>query len=168
MNIYFLHDDPHVAATLHVDDHLRPMYVEAVAMMTAATQDGEDNLHVRSHPMTQWVGSNRKHYVWTWRLAEALNREHEHRFGETLPYAAELERLRWLADEIEDRPWRNPPRCIHDWCKVDHDRHVLTGANHSAHVASYRLFYAHRVESRDIPAWTKREVPSWYAEQLGA
>ena len=168
MNIYFLHDDPHVAATLHVDDHLKPMYVEAVAMMTAAARDGEDNPHVRSHPMTLWVGSNRKHYLWTWRLASSLAREHEHRFDETLPYAVELDRLRWFADEIEDMPWRNPPRCIHSWCKIDHDRHQKTGAAESCHVASYRLFYAHRVDSRDLHTWTNREVPQWYAEQLGA
>lgn len=166
MNIYFLHDDPDIAATLHVDDHIKPMYLEALAMLTAAVRYGEDNQHVREHPMTRWVGASRKHFGWCWRLAVSLAREHEHRFDEALPFEAELDRLGMAMGLVEDKPWRNPPRCIHDWCKIGYDKHMRTGAAESCHVASYRLFYSQRVGSRGASQWTNREVPEWYADQL--
>jgi len=167
VNIYFLHDEPDKAAALHVDDHLSYMYIEAVAMMTAVARKGEDNPHVREHSMTRWVGASRKHFDWCWRLAVSLAREYEHRFGERLPFEAELDQLGMYIDDVPDSPWRNPPRCIPAWAKVDHDRHLRTGANESAHVASYRLFYNQRIGERDLVCWTKREAPAWY-KQLDA
>lgn len=161
MNLFFVDDDPRVAARELGDKHVSKMLLEACQMMsTAARRHGYDGGYASAyqhHPMTVWVGDSREHYEWCWEHALELAREFEHRFGhghksaELLPT---LSMAMWTV--LPENGWRNPPRCMPNEYKRAYDEHA---GPESCHVASYRDYY--RVAKAHLHKFTNREAPVW-------
>lgn len=166
MNLFFLDDDPRVAATMLADKHVGKMLIECCQMMSTAARKwghvgGYADTHV-NHPMTLWVGESRPHFEWCWEHALGLAWEYQHRWGRDHGSAKVLPTLSvamWTC--VPDVGWRNPPRCIPDEFKLDYDTYMQTRgeAEPSCHVASYRGYYA--CEKAHLHKWTRRDAPLW-------
>jgi hypothetical protein len=180
MNIFFLDDDPVLAARQHNDAHVGKMLLEAVQMMSdqARAQGlpvGYERLSKghQKHPMTLWVGASREHYDWCWNLALELDAEHQRRFDTEHSSGKHLPSLAVAAHAMPDKPWRNPPRCMPDEFKVSYDDHAASGRSESCHVRSYRDYYRFKVieaglrvaagnaRHRRMTMWTKTPEPVW-------
>jgi hypothetical protein len=63
----------------------------------------------------------------------------------------------YVETQMEDKGWRNPPRCIPDKYKRKYEGKTKP----TNHVLSYRDFY------RTLPnlQWTQRARPSWLHEE---
>ena len=160
VNLYFLDDDPKQSARDCADQHLHRMMRDACLMLGNKTTDmGCDQ------SMPEWVQSSQQHAQWVWHYALALSMEWQMRF-ENMPYANEkmiaynnqLPALTvYVETQMEDKGWRNPPRCI----PKKYKRKYEGKTEPSNHVLSYRDFY------RTLPnlQWTKRVRPSWLHEE---
>ena len=165
MNIFFLHDEPHLAARYNSDVHVNKMLIECCQMMSTAARKhgfvgGYRDTHV-NHPMTKWVGQSNKHFQWCFNHAVGLSQEYTHRYGKTHASSRLFPALCGAMLLIPKAGWRNPPRCIPDEFKVPYDEHQ---GDTSCHVASYRAYYAN--DKRHLHKWTKRSEPEWLADAM--
>tara|TARA_X000001036_G_scaffold426225_1_gene453363 strand:+ start:984 stop:1475 length:492 start_codon:yes stop_codon:yes gene_type:complete len=161
MNLFFIDDDPRIAATMLGDRHVGKMLLEACQMMsTAARNHGFDGGYAKAyehHPMTKWVSASKQHFQWAWDHALECGAEHERRFG---TYHKSMLLLPTLSTAMHtvmpDVAWRNPPRCIPNEYKIHYDSWE---GDVPCHVQSYRDYY--QVDKAHLHQWTNREVPSW-------
>ena len=95
MNIFVLHMNPHLAATMMCDKHIPKMCVESAQMLASAlirhgaepeemplTKKGtpyKGGYH--NHPCTVWSGDTRANFNWLVEHGFALCREYSQRFG---------------------------------------------------------------------------------------
>jgi len=120
-----------------------------------------------SHPCSRWVREHSLNYIWLFKLAQALCREHELRFGsdkEThLTFQMLEKHLRFVpnlfpdnlhgeiidANQIRIKSWGTEPvLCMHAQCQVKGDP-----------VQSYRNYY--RDEKAHLHYWGEVPRPSW-------
>lgn len=162
MNIFFVDQDPRVAATMLADKHVHKMLLESAQMLfTAVRKHGYDGGGYKSayenHPMTKWVGQSYEHASWLLDHAVALAAEYTRRYGrhhktqDMLPALAVA-----VHHHMPSNGWRNPPRCIPDEFKLDFDTYE---GEVPCHVASYRNYY--RVGKAHLHTWTNRKPPQW-------
>ncbi|MAS48169.1 MAG: hypothetical protein CL557_12280 [Alphaproteobacteria bacterium] len=168
VNIYFLDDDPKQAARDCADQHLHRMMRDACLMIGNKTTDmGCDQ------SMPEWVQSSQQHAQWVWHYALALSMEWQYRFMDIpgiwvlnsnekmIELNNQLPALTvYVETQMEDKGWRNPPRCI----PKKYKRKYEGKTEPSNHVLSYRDFY------KNLPnlQWTKRGVPSWLHSSVTA
>lgn len=130
MNIFVLHEDPQIAATMQCDKHIPKMVVEAAQMLSTAHRmlDGrEDKRPSKSgkrmvkyyylddpvaeevymkavhfyHPCTVWTMESSDNYQWHWEHLKALCEEYTYRYGKTHKVHAErLEALKKIPTNI--------------------------------------------------------------------
>ena len=86
MNIFYLHNDPRIAAKYHCDKHVVKMILESAQMLSTAhriiDKSDDDILYreaYKNHPSTIWVRSGLYHYKWLQSLFNSLGKEFEHR-----------------------------------------------------------------------------------------
>ena len=78
MNIFYLDEDPEVAAIVQYNKHVVKMILESAQMLCTAHRyyDNDDvpykTAHL-NHPSTIWVRQNTKHYFWLYKHMLALN-----------------------------------------------------------------------------------------------
>ena len=90
MNIFYVHEDPVIAAQMLCDKHVVKMVVESGQMLCAA-HTGNNRYRARDmglylpahymHPSTKWTRENRAQYEWHYRHFIALCDEYTHRYG---------------------------------------------------------------------------------------
>ncbi len=167
MNIFFVDDDPVIAAQSLGDKHVGKMLVESAQMLfTAVRQHGYDGGGYKSayehHPMTKWVAKSYLHAQWLLDHAIALAKEfelrynHEHKTKSMLPVLSMA-----VHHHMPDEPWHNPPRCMPDIYKIAFDS---WRGDIPCHVASYRDFY--RCEKTTCHVYTNRQAPDWLTEVI--
>jgi len=153
MNLFFVNEDPVMAAIDLADKHVVKMILECCQMMsTAARRNGYDSEHIYkdahvNHPMTRWVGDSKQHYSWCWDHALALSTEYKIRYGKTHKSSLLLPRLAVAMDQIPDNGWQDPPLCMPDEYKVGN------------YVESYREYY--RKGKAHIHQWSNKFRPEW-------
>jgi len=163
MNIFYLNEDPVVAAREHNDKHCVKMIVEYAQMLSTAHRacDGDDkadslSLYKRAHinhPSTIWVRENKAQYSWLYRLFVALAGEYRYRYEKThstyLLLGAALEEP---PNKItRNKPFNPPPQCMPEEYKCDDA------------VKAYHNFYIG--EKAHFSSWKKRDVPKWYLKR---
>lgn len=183
MNIFFLDDDPYLAATYYGDKHVGKMLIECCQMMSQALRNNDllklshigtvyAPTHER-HPMTLWVSQAQATYRWTYEHAIALAQEWVHRYGKPHGSASMLTTLGvGLTAMPKGTGWRNPPRCIPDEYKADYEFHEKQrrqrpwafGMDQPCHVVSYRDYYAN--DKRHLHTWTNRDKPRWLVDYI--
>ena len=86
MNIFVVHEDPNIAATMLCDKHVVKMIVETAQMLcTTAAELGKDDVPYRpahkKHPCTLWTGESRENWNWLITHGLAMCKEYTKRYG---------------------------------------------------------------------------------------
>tara|TARA_B100001250_G_C19726324_1_gene756232 strand:+ start:233 stop:793 length:561 start_codon:yes stop_codon:yes gene_type:complete len=180
MNIFYLHEDPKIASTMHIDKHVVKMVIETAQLLSTAHRvlDGKEyygktangrkikrwkhpnsNLehtlykasHV-NHPSAVWVRENGFNYRWTWLLMAELGKEFYLRYGKMHMTTEKLEQV--LQEPPKSIPWNHvgtqPPQCMPDDVKVPGDS-----------VQAYRNYY---VKYKHPFATWRTQKPVWFDE----
>lgn len=180
MNIFYLHEDPKIASTMHIDKHVVKMVIETAQLLSTAHRvlDGEEfygktaagrkikrwkhpdedlenrlykACHV-NHPSAVWIRENGFNYRWAWLLMAELGKEFYLRYGKIHMTTDKLEKL--LQEPPKNISWNHkgtePPQCMPDDVKVPGDS-----------VQAYRKYY---VKYKHPFATWKTEKPEWYEE----
>lgn len=163
MNIFFVDENPRVAAKCLGDKHVGKMLIESCQMLSTVLRSHGLEVGYKSayenHPMTKWVGQSFAHYEWLLQHAIGLAEEFEYRYGKSHASVFLLPNLIIHSGYVPVRGWRNPPRCMPDQYKLDYDDWLKNGDGTPCHVASYRKFY--QAEKTSCHKWTRREPPAW-------
>ena len=82
MNIFYLDEDPVLAAQMHCDKHVVKMILESAQLLSTAHLliDGDELADERglykathkNHPSSKWVRDSSENYEWLWNLFDQL------------------------------------------------------------------------------------------------
>ncbi|WP_120243159.1 hypothetical protein [Halopiger aswanensis] len=159
MNVFWLDEDPRLAARYHCDQHVNKLLVEAAQVLsTAARENGYEReflyrpTHV-DHPVTKWATESRANWLRLRDHAEALNAEFVERYEKDDDHASwrviqliEPDEISFPSAEPTPRPQAMP------------DEYKEPGDP----VAAYRAYYAG--EKVDWAEWRYTEEPPWLEE----
>lgn len=153
MNIFYLDQNPIIAAWYHCDKHVVKMILETAQLLStahhhygSATSEMYKPTH-RNHPSAVWVRESRANYMWAWRLFSALCAEYTERYGKTHKTSRLLKALFNRPDGIPTARMTEPPQCMPDEYKGDDT------------VLAYRSYY--RGDKRRFATWKTHE-PDWF------
>ena len=125
MNIFYLDEDPEVAAIVQYNKHVVKMILESAQMLCTAHRyyDNDDvpykTAHL-NHPSTIWVRQNTKHYFWLYKHMLALGEEYTHRYGKIhMSITKCKEPLRLAPINMPTYKFEQPPQCMPDEFKSD-------------------------------------------------
>ena len=124
MNIFYLHEDPHLAASYVYDKHKVKMILESAQMLcTAHRYYGNENVPYKTahlnHPSSIWVRENTHHYYWLYEHMLALGNEYTKRYGkEHLTIIKCRDFLATPPANITSYEWTDPPQCMPDEYKM--------------------------------------------------
>ena len=128
MNIFYLHEDPKVAASYFYDKHKVKMILECAQMLCTAhhVYGNGDNVPYKkahlNHPSTIWVRSSVHHYNWLYDHMLALGKEYTARYNKHhLTISKCREALMYPPSSMADNGFEEPPQCMPDEYKVDGD-----------------------------------------------
>ena len=133
MNIFYINEDPIIAARELADDHIRKMQVESAQMCcTAHWETGGTAPYKRAHknhPSTIWTRQSIQHYRWLIAHGLEICNEFEKRYGKRHKTQDVLEWLLVNHPNIPDIDFVPPPQCMDDIYKSNNT------------IESYRKFY---------------------------
>jgi len=162
MNIFYLDQDPELAAQYQCNKHVVKMIIETAQMLSTAHRmlDGVDYAnevglylctHV-NHPSTMWVRDSAANYQWTHDHLVALLNEYTHRYNKVHRTDRLVVPLSKLPDNIDKKKaFTEPPLCMDDEYKQ------------RDHIEAYRDFYYGR--KHGFAKWSKRDCPTWFYER---
>ena len=90
MNIFYLDEDPEVAAILQYNKHVVKMILESAQMLCTAhhvygNEEQKENVPYKqahlNHPSTIWCRQSIPNYMWLYEHMLALGHEYTHRYG---------------------------------------------------------------------------------------
>jgi|TARA_B110000914_G_C15507706_1_gene469169 hypothetical protein len=160
MNIFYLNEDPKIAAIEHNDKHCVKMVLEYAQMLSTAHRvlDGEeraDELSVYkiahlNHPSTVWTRESSLQYEWLYSLFVALSDEYTYRYQKIHSTDLKLRKILLnLPDNIpRGKVFRQPPQCMPDEYKCKDS------------VDAYQKFYIG--EKAHFSKWKDRQIPDWF------
>ena len=125
MNIFYLDEDPEVAAIVQYNKHVVKMILESAQMLcTAHRYYGNDDVPYKTahlnHPSTIWVRQNTKHYFWLYKHMLALGEESTHRYGKIhMSITKCKEPLQLAPINMPTYKFEQPPQCMPDEFKSD-------------------------------------------------
>ena len=126
MNIFYLDEDPEVAAIVQYNKHVVKMILESAQMLCTAHHELLNNpdvpykpAHV-NHPSTIWCRQNTRHYFWLYEHMLALGEEYTHRYGKIHSSITKCkEPLRLAPFNMKTYAFEQPPQCMPDEYKAD-------------------------------------------------
>ena len=177
MNIFYVDEDPKIAATLLCDKHVVRMILESAQMLSTAHRilDGvevqtqspssrkksvwmlEDasmdnilyNATHMNHPSNVWVRESAYHYAWLYKHFIALCDEYTKRYEKTHKTDATLRRLLVdVPDNIKLKEFSPPPQAMPDEYKQNDT------------VEAYRAYYRAKFHEIDM-RWKKTAKPEF-------
>jgi hypothetical protein len=114
MNIFYINEDPIVAARELADDHIRKMQIESAQMCcTAHWETGNEAPYKRAHknhPSTIWTRQSIYHYRWLVKHGLEICNEFEKRYGKV---HATKQVLLWCKDNepnLSNNEFVEPPQ----------------------------------------------------------
>ena len=156
MNVFWLDEDPRLAARYHCDQHVNKLLLEAAQVLcTAARENGleADFLYQATHsnhPVTVWATASRANWLRLRDHARALNAEFRERYEKEDDHASwqvieriDPQKIDFPADEPTPRPQTMP------------EAYRQPGAP----VEAYRTYYA--TEKADWAEWKYTDEPPW-------
>ncbi|MEY7847767.1 hypothetical protein AB7C87_00990 [Natrarchaeobius sp. A-rgal3] len=160
MNVFWLDEDPRLAARYHCDQHVNKLLLEAAQVLcTAARENGYEadflyqSTHV-DHPVTRWATESRGNWLRLREHAEALNAEFVERYGKTDDHASWTVIDRIDPEEIAfptDAPTPRPQAMPVQYRRPDDP------------VGAYRAYYAG--EKAEWAEWRHTDEPPWLEER---
>ncbi|QFU81149.1 hypothetical protein [Natronorubrum aibiense] len=161
MNVFWLDEDPRLAARYHCDQHVNKLLLEAAQVLcTAARENGYkaaflyESTHV-GHPVTKWATESRANWLRLRDHAGALNAEFAERYEKDDDHASWQVIERIDPDEITF-PTTEPtprPQAMPDEYKRPDDP-----------VGAYRAYYAG--EKAEWAEWKYTDEPAWLEDSL--
>jgi hypothetical protein len=178
MNVFYLDNNPAIAAKYHCDRHVVKMIIEYAQLMSTAhrvldgnvyidkTANGrnikrwrlpdtrEDILYKASHinhPSGVWCRSSSENYKWLFELFRNLCGEFTMRYHKIHKTQELTDILIKAPMNIPDHNFYEPPPAMPEYCKI---------SNNS--IASYRKYY---IEEKNRFATWKSQIPDWYLEK---
>jgi len=158
MNIFFLSENPLLAARYHADTHVVKMILESAQILCSVINQraGEQvtpykTTHLK-HPCTVWAGASFENAQWLFNLARELNDEYKHRFNHSVNHKSydmllNTDMLALLGKYLPATGFTTPALAIPDEYKTD------------CPVASYRAYY--RIAKASLHKYTKQSLPEW-------
>ena len=159
MNIFFLSENPVMAARYQCDKHVVKMPLETAQMLCAAHHlcGGSKSkklyrLTHKNHPCTKWVRHNSANYEWAYIHFLSLLNEYTLRYGRVHKCNELVGILREVPKRIPVREVISAPARAFDESKY----------GHSDSIESYRHFYS--AEKQDFATWERpyARVPFWW------
>lgn len=176
MNIFVVHKDPHIAASMMVDKHVVKMILESAQLLSTAhrmldgvetTELSKTNRKIKrwkfnddrdqtiyqathiNHPCSVWVRQSAKHYEWLYEHFLALINEYKFRY-DNKPHKCEalIPHLKNTPQNISQTNFVDPPAAMDD--KYIISKNV---------VENYRNYY--KFGKKHLHKWSIREAPSW-------
>jgi len=153
MNIFFLDEDPVLAARYMVNRHVVKMVSESYQMLAVANgiTDGYKN-----HPCSIWARENSANYKWLLKHGLAIGDEYKFRYGKT--HKTYLKILQLDSQYIYDIPYScsitTPALAMPDDCK---DSNPVTAYRNYYQKYKNHLFFLKSGKH----TWNPREVPHW-------
>jgi len=145
MNIFYLHEDPKLAAIVQYNKHVVKMILESAQMLcTAHHHYGNEDVPYKkahyNHPSTVWVRQNDKQYKWLYNHMIALGIEYYVRYGRThLTITKCKDILKHLPPGIPIGTFTEPPQCMPEEYKhkdssiTAYWQYYINGKCHIAH-----------------------------------
>ena len=152
MNIFYLDEDPVLAARSHCDKHVVKMILESAQIACSVC----DRYGVpatyrpthRNHPCVLWAGDSRKNLNYLFALGLALGTEYTYRYGKTHKSVNVLFNAVHAAfSQLPHLPFTPPPQCMPDEYRTDDT------------VLAYRAYY--RDAKSSILTYKRRPRPEW-------
>ena len=118
MNIFYINEDPIIAARELADDYIRKMQIESAQMCcTAHWAIGGEAPYKRAHlnhPSTKWVRESIQHYRRLIAHSLEISNEFEKRYGKSHKTKEVLEWCKINEPNIPDNGFVAPPQCMPD------------------------------------------------------
>lgn len=166
MNIFYLDDDPVVAAQSHCDVHTYKMISESVLMLCCAHRflDGDEYadevgmfpMGYENHPCSKWVRKSAANYNWLLVMVTQLAKEYYQRYGSKKKepvnhkHASLIPALNKLPDNIPFADMTMPHLGMPDEYKVNDP------------VQSYRNYYiGEKIGNIQNGTYKFTEAPAW-------
>ena len=159
VNVFWLDEDPRLAARYHCDQHVNKMLLEAAQVLcTAARSGGCDGSFLyqpthTDHPVTRWASESRTNWLLLREHAGALNAEFVERYGKDDVHASwrvieriDVDEIAFPTDDPTPRPQAMP------------DEYRRPGDP----VGAYRAYYAG--EKAEWAEWRYTDEPPWLDE----
>ena len=177
VNIFYLDENPNLAALYHGDKHVVRMVLETAQILSTAHHvlDGNDNRSSQqaldrglyrpshfNHPTVQWVRELSDHYTWTWKFFVSLCDEFEFRRQGKRHKSSQL-----------IKPLQQPPKNI---TKVSYPETKFNSPplvmpeefQRDDPVESYRDYYFSKWQQGIVSYDWGREMPDWLKERISA
>jgi len=158
MNIFYVHNDPYIAATHLADKHVCKMIVESAQMLSTAHHLNNSTAPYKpthiNHPSNIWVRSSKAHYYWLFDHTIGLLIEYHYRYNKIHKTSTIMAQLH-NDPQLPDNGFIDPPQCMPDQYKGD------------STIEAYRNFYIHdKIHLKGLK-WTKAaQPPQWVANNL--
>tara|TARA_Y100000591_G_scaffold311289_1_gene314569 strand:+ start:3662 stop:4153 length:492 start_codon:yes stop_codon:yes gene_type:complete len=150
MNIFYLHEDPVIAAKLQYNKHVVKMILESAQMLCTAHHCYGDKDQIQNvpykqahlnHPSTVWARRSKSTYMWLYNHMMALGDEYTKRYGKT--HLSIIKCKNFLARppvHIQGNEFVQPPQAMPDeykdpcsvkayWNYYIAEKHVVAGKN---------------------------------------
>lgn len=121
MNIFYLDENPDIAARLQYNKHVVKMVLESAQMLCTAHHYYDNGDHVPykpchiNHPSTIWTRSNTEHYYWLYKHMLALGNEYTRRYGKTHLTITKCKKpLQWAPMGMTTSAFKQPPQAMPD------------------------------------------------------
>jgi hypothetical protein len=118
MNIFYINENPIIAARELADDHIRKMQIESAQMCcTAHWETGNEAPYKRAHknhPSTIWARQSIQHYIWLVEHGLEICNEFKKRYSKRHKTQDVLEWLLVNHPNIPDIDFVPPPQCMPD------------------------------------------------------
>jgi hypothetical protein len=181
MNIFYLHQDPKIAAEYHVDKHVVKMIIEYAQLMSTAHRLLDGTLYLDktangrnikrwklddyrepilykashiNHPSAIWVRQSDLHYNWLWHLYKNLCQEYRYRYGGSTD---KQHKTSLLLSDLSFLPY-NIPRTVEFQEPPQAMPEAVKVPGDS--IQAYRNYY--KVHKAAFANWKKRSTPDWY------
>ena len=165
MNIFYLHEDPKLAASYVYDKHKVKMILESAQMLcTAHHVYGNGNnvpykqAHL-NHPSTIWTRENTHHYYWLYLHMLALGDEYTKRYGKHhLSITKCAEPLLRPPSGMPTIKFVQPPQCMPDEYKTDSSVHAYW---------NYYIKEKHTICNKNETPYTFNTIPKGVSNRYG-
>lgn len=163
MNIFFLHWDVELCASMHCDKHVVKMILEYCQLLSTAWHviDPDHQFfsprykktHI-NHPCSIWVRQHPANYVWLCELCANLLKEYTHRYDKVHKSQPVLQELQANIPPIQGY---QPPFDSVNFQTLP--QAMPRKFKHSNAFEAYRMYYV--CEKKHILAWKRRPVPDF-------
>ena len=166
MNIFYLDEDPIIAAKMQCNKHVVKMTLETAQLLCSAFLPGQAP-YKRSHynhPSSIWARESRENYRWLLIHGLALAKEYTERYGKV--HSSEKV-IKWCFMHVYmlDFPKEGlttPPYAISPDMNC---RTLISDFDSLTRVEQYQLYYI--MDKSHFAVWPEGKMPEWYIEGAG-